>query len=121
MSDIERKYREYFEGIGTDTISKEAQIELMKRPQSWNRFYERAIFNTIASAELAKGESRFYKEYFENVHERISYKSMETVVNKMKEADVRLIFANDQLLLENNKVEKITLLTWLADLFPKYG
>ena len=121
MTDIDKNYREYFESIGTKTIAKEAQDEIMKRPQSWNRFYEQAIFNTIKEAELSKGESRFYQDYFENAHERISLKSMKTVVGEMEKADVRLKKENDTLLLESNEMDKITLLGWLADLFPKYG
>lgn len=121
MENIEKNYREYFERIGTQTISKEAQDELMKRPQSWNRFYEQAIFNTIAGADLAKGESRFYKDYFQDAHERISYKSMENVVKEMEEAEVQLVVQNGELLLDSNEMDKVSLLTWLADLFPKYG
>lgn len=121
MENAEKNYQDYFDSIGTNTLSKEAQAELMKRPQSWNRFFEEAIFNTIAEADLPKSESRFYQDYFEHAHERISYKSMKIVVEQMDKAHVQLVLKKERLLFVSNEMEKVNLLGWLADLFPKYG
>lgn len=121
LANIQNDYQMYFDKIGTDTITKEAQQELMQRPQSWNRYYEQAILNTINDGELQKSEARFYQDYFQDAHERISYKSLEKVVTAMQEAGVKLDKKDGGLKIQSDKLDKVTLMSWLADLFPKHG
>lgn len=118
---IHQNYKAYFDEVNTTVISKEAQEEMLKRPQSWNRYYEKAILNAINDGELPKSEARFFQAYFEDAHERISYKSLETIADAMKEAGVKLDMNGDDIVIQSNRMDKVTLLGWLADLFPKHG
>lgn len=121
MTDIKKSYNEYFEKIGNTTITTSAQEEILKRPQSWNRFYELAILNSIERTELSKSERRVYQDYFQDSHERISLISLDNVVKRMESAGIQLTTSDDDLILTSNEMDKETLLKWLVDLFPKYG
>lgn len=121
VTEIQTAYQTYFDKIGTAIISKEAQVEIMKRPQSWNRYYEQAVLNTIQDGELPKSESRFYQSYFEDAHERISFQSLEKIVEAMKESGVKMEVKDGNLRITSTEMDKTTLLGWLADLFPKHG
>jgi hypothetical protein len=121
LTDIQKSYTEYFDKIGNTTITTSAQEEILKRPQSWNRFYELAILNSIERAELSKSERRIFQDYFQDSHERISLISLETVVKRMEGAGVQLTTSGEDLILSSNEMDKETLLKWLVDLFPKYG
>ena len=121
LTDIQKSYTEYFDKIGNTTITTAAQEEILKRPQSWNRFYELAILNSIERAELSKSERRIFQDYFQDSHERISLISLDTVVKRMEGAGVQLTTSGEDLILSSNEMDKETLLKWLVDLFPKYG
>lgn len=118
---MKEKYEAFFKKIGTETISEKAQCIILEKPQSWNRYLELAILNAINNGELPPSEARFYRAYFEGSHERISYKSLEKVVQEMEQAGVCLIEQENELIVYSNQMDKVTLLGWLADLFPKYG
>lgn len=118
---MEETYEEYFKSVGTGVISSDAQSMMLKSPKNWNRYVERAILNSIEDGELPLGEERFFKNYFNGAHERISYKSLQEVVNKMEENRVKIVTKGDDILMISDEMDKQTLLGWLADLFPKYG
>ncbi|WP_442638018.1 hypothetical protein [Rossellomorea marisflavi] len=118
---MEQTYEEYFKSMGTGVVSSDAQAMMLNSPKNWNRYVERAILNSIEDGELPSGEARFFKDYFEGAHERISYKSLQEVVNKMEGNRVKIVTKSDDILITSDEMDKQTLLGWLADLFPKYG
>ena len=121
LTETLKKYTDFFDKIGTNVITKSAQEEILKRPQSWNRFYEKAILNSIERSELSKSEKHVFQGYFQDAHERISFLSLKQVVNSMESAGVQLTTIEKDLILDSNAMDKQTLLKWVADLFPKYN
>lgn len=121
LTETLKKYADFFDRIGTKVITKLAQEEILKRPQSWNRFYEKAILNSVERSELSKSEKHIFQEYFQDAHERISYISLGKVVESMESAGVQLTTIEEDLILDSNAMDKQTLLKWVADLFPKYN
>lgn len=118
---VDRKeYEAFFDTVGSKTISKSAQMKLLRNLEEWHLYIEQAVFDTINDAALTKGEEKFQNDYFEHVSSRIQEYTLRQLVIEMQRADIRLVHRRNKWLFTSNRVDEETALKSLSDLFPKH-